>query len=158
MHTRTCAHLKNEVFVLGLVNGQHVPRASTLLQVLGSHDWVLKAIHVNKQRLVRQRRIKRNLFQQQEVIMTKKEVNNKKLGPFVIMPSTINPCFKVWWKDLPNDHQVSEWYPFNRHGLAGEYRTIICDPLCEKGPLSNSRFEPWKLKIRGMLGLYVALR
>ena len=35
------------------------------------------------------------------------------------MPITVDLCFKVWWKDLPDDHQVSVRYPFDRHGLAG---------------------------------------
>ena len=47
------------------------------------------------------------------------KVDEKKLGPFVVMPSTSDLYFKVWWKDLPNDHQVSVRYPFDRHGLAG---------------------------------------
>ena len=82
------------------------------------HDCVLKAIHVSRQRLARQRRIKRNKFQQ-EVTMTKKEIDEKKLGPFVVMPSTIELCFKIWWQDLPDEHEVSVRYPFERHGLAG---------------------------------------
>ena len=48
------------------------------------HDCSRKAIHVSKQRLARQRRIKRKMFQQQEVMMTKKEVDEKKLGQWKV--------------------------------------------------------------------------
>ena len=83
------------------------------------HDCVRKALGVSKQRLSRQRQVKRRLFQQPEREMTKKEVDDQSLTPFVIMPLEIELCFALWWKGLPSEHKVVVRYPFERHGLAG---------------------------------------
>lgn len=84
------------------------------------HDCVRKALGVSKQRLSRQHQVKRKLFQQQEVNMLKKEVEEQKLTAFVVMPLDIEHCFNAWWKDLLEDHEVVVRYPFERHGLAGK--------------------------------------
>ena len=52
--------------------------------------------------------------------MPKKEVDTQKLTPFVVMPLEIELCFNLWWKDLPDDHEVVIRYPYERHGLAGK--------------------------------------
>ena len=44
----------------------------------------------------------------------------QKLTPFVVMPLEIELCFNLWWKDLPDDHEVVVRYPHERHGLAGK--------------------------------------
>ena len=36
------------------------------------------------------------------------------------MPLEIELCFNLWWKDLPDDHEVTVRYPYERHGLAGK--------------------------------------
>ena len=64
--------------------------------------------------------VKRKLFQQKEIEMPKKEVDTQKLTPFVVMPLEIELCFNLWWKDLPDDHEVVIRYPYERHGLAGK--------------------------------------
>ena len=51
--------------------------------------------------------------------MSKEEVDKQMLTSFVVMPLEIELCFNVWWKDLPDDHEVVVRYPFERHGLAG---------------------------------------
>lgn len=51
--------------------------------------------------------------------MTKKEVDDQSLTSFVVMPSEMELCFALWWKDLPSDHKVAVHYQFERHGLAG---------------------------------------
>ena len=58
------------------------------------HDCVRKALGISKQRLSRQRQVKRKLFQQQEINMTKKEVDMQKLTPFVVMPLEIETSFQ----------------------------------------------------------------
>lgn len=83
------------------------------------HDCVRKALGVSKQRLSRQRQVKRRHFQQPEREMTKKEVDDQSLTSFVVMPSEMELCFALWWKDLPSDHKVAVHYQFERHGLAG---------------------------------------
>ena len=44
----------------------------------------------------------------------------QKLTPFAVMPLEIELCFNLWWKDLPDDHEVVVRYPYERHGLAGK--------------------------------------
>jgi len=51
--------------------------------------------------------------------MPKKDVDMQKLTAFV-MPLEIELCCNVWWKDLPDDHEVIVRYPYERHGLAGK--------------------------------------
>ena len=84
------------------------------------HDCVRKALGISKQRLPRQRQVKHKLFQQQEINMSKKDVDIQKLTPFVVVPLEIELCFNVWWKDLPDDHELIVRYPHERHGLAGK--------------------------------------
>ena len=84
------------------------------------HDCVRKALGISKQRLARQRQVKRKLFKQQETTMAKKDVDTQKLTAFVVMPLEIELCFKLWWKDLPDDHEVVVRFPHERHGLAGK--------------------------------------
>ena len=83
------------------------------------HTCVCNSLKVSKQRLSRQRKVKRKCFQQQETKMTKEQVEKERLASFVLMPVEIELCFALWWKSLPNDHEVMVRYPFERHGLAG---------------------------------------
>ena len=84
------------------------------------HQCLRKALHISKQRLSRQRAVKRKLFQYLEVKMSKKDVENEKLRPFVVTPSEIETSFKRWWSTVPEDHEVDVRYPFEWHGLAGK--------------------------------------
>ena len=92
----------------------------TLWVITSLPDCVRKALGISKQHLYRQRQVKCKLFQQQETKMPKKDVDMQKLTPFVVMPLEIELCFNVWWKDLPDDHEVIVHYPYKRHGLAGK--------------------------------------
>ena len=84
------------------------------------HQCVRKVLHISKQRLSRQRAIKRKQFQHPVVKKTKREVDSEKLRPFVMMPEEIEVSFNKWWRTLPEDHEVDVRYPFERHGLAGK--------------------------------------
>ena len=42
--------------------------------------------------------------------------NDKKLCPFVVMPSKIEISFKRWRSTVLEDHEVDVQYPFERHG------------------------------------------
>ena len=85
------------------------------------HDCVRKALGISKQRLSRQRQVKRKIFHQRETEMPKKDVDMQKLIPFVVMPLEIEVCFNLWWKDLSDDHEVVVCFPYERHdGLAGK--------------------------------------
>ena len=57
------------------------------------HGCVREALGVSRKRLSRQRHVKRKLFQQQEVNMSKEEVDKQKLTSFVVMPLEIASVF-----------------------------------------------------------------
>ena len=76
------------------------------------HSCVCMALGVSNQCLSRQRKIKRKLFQQQEVSMAKKDVDEQKLTVFVVMPLKIEVSFNLWWKDVPDDHEVNPTHYF----------------------------------------------
>ena len=60
------------------------------------HACVSKALGVSKQQLSRQHQVKHKLFQQQEVSMSKKDVeeSEQNLTSFVVMLLEIDTCFK----------------------------------------------------------------
>ena len=47
--------------------------------------------------------------------MTKSEVEDERLGEWVIMPSGCEMSFMAWWKRLPNVR-----YPHSSHGNSGK--------------------------------------
>ena len=57
--------------------------------------------------------------------MPKKDVDMQKITPFVVMPLEIELCFNVWWKDLPDDHEVIVHYPYKRHAWLERYRIML---------------------------------
>lgn len=77
------------------------------------------ALGVSKHRLTRQRNIKRNQSQNPIVNMLKSEVEEKRLGDFVVMPQNVEASFKTWWRGLLPASTVEVRYPHERHGNAG---------------------------------------
>ena len=51
--------------------------------------------------------------------MTKLEVEEKKLRPFVLHEDEELLVFSEWWKALPDEEEVEVQFPHERHGLAG---------------------------------------
>ena len=82
-------------------------------------ECVVKAVKVSKQRLARQRKVKRNAFKHPIKTMKKSEVNDQNLSSFVVMTEGVDVCFKAWWKTIPPDHDVDVRFPHDRHGLSG---------------------------------------
>ena len=78
------------------------------------------ALGISKQRLANQRRIKREQSHEPIVEMTKAEVEEKRLGDYVIMPEGIETAFHAWWRYVPVDTGVKVRYPHERHGNAGK--------------------------------------
>ena len=70
------------------------------------------AFKISKQRLSRQRRIKRASSQDPIVIvdMTKDRVENEWLGDFVVMPTSVEFPFMTWWRSLDQEHTVQVRY------------------------------------------------
>ena len=78
------------------------------------------AFGVSKSRLTRQRNIKRSESQQPTTEMTKMEVEDERLGKYVVMPSTVDLSFKSWWRALEPTATVEVRFPHARHGNAGQ--------------------------------------
>lgn len=75
---------------------------------------------VSKQRIANQRKIKRQQFHMPLKQMTKLEVEEQRLGDFVVMPAGIEMCFTLWWRSLASTELVEVRYPHSRHGNAGK--------------------------------------
>ena len=84
------------------------------------HGCIIKALSISPQRLSRQRKVKRSLFQKPVVPMTKNAVNIEKLNAFVVMPEGIEVSIDSWWASIPDDHVVNVRYPHGKHGLEGK--------------------------------------
>lgn len=52
--------------------------------------------------------------------MSKTEVEEKRLGAYVVMPDGIEIAFKTWWRSLVPVTVVRVRYPHDRHGNAGK--------------------------------------
>jgi len=52
--------------------------------------------------------------------MTKAEVEDKRLGQYVLMPDGLGSSFKDWWRSVDPSHTVEVKNPVGRHGNAGK--------------------------------------
>ena len=77
------------------------------------------AFEVSKDRLTRQRNIKRLQSQLPISEMTKCEVEKQHLGDFVIMPQHLDLSFNQWWRSVPPSSTIQVRVPHERHGNAG---------------------------------------
>ena len=78
------------------------------------------SLGLSKDRLARQRNIKRQQSQQPIVEMEKSKVEEKRLGDCVIMPAGLETSFKSWWRSQDASTIVQVRYPHERHGNAGK--------------------------------------
>lgn len=69
-----------------------------------------KTLKISSQRLTRQRNIRRKSAQNPII---KKEVNDKKLTAYVVMPEGVNAAFSKRWPTLSDDHTVDVRVPMN---------------------------------------------
>ena len=81
---------------------------------------VRSALGIRRQRIARQRQIKRLQSQQLLSQMTKTDVEEKCLAEFVVMPDSTETSFKTWWKTISLTQLVSIRVPHSRHGNAGK--------------------------------------
>ena len=49
--------------------------------------------------------------------MTKSEVEEQRLGEYVIMPPDAESSFKVWWRSTDPSDTVDVRYPHHKHGM-----------------------------------------
>ena len=95
---------------------------------------ICTALGISKSRLSRQRHIKRQLSQNPLVEMTKAQVEEKRLGDYIIMPDGVESSFNVWWWSLSASTIVTVRFPYTRHGNAGKVansakKTVLDDFL-----------------------------
>ena len=81
---------------------------------------ITAALQISKQRLARQRCVKRNQYQKPVVETSKENATAEKLESFVLMPDELDTAFVKWWDSVPAAHIVRVRYPYERHGLAGK--------------------------------------
>ena len=83
------------------------------------NNCIQSALGVFKDRLSKQRNIKRQQLQHPIVDMTKAEIEKKRLGNYVIMPEMVEIAFNKWWRSLESSTILQVRYPHERHGNAG---------------------------------------
>ena len=83
------------------------------------HKCVVKTLKISSQRLTRQRKVKRKSVQNPIMQYSKKEVSDKKLTAFVVMPEGVDTAFTKWWITLPDEHAIDIRVPYESHGLSG---------------------------------------
>lgn len=81
---------------------------------------ICATFEVSPGRLARQRTIKRKQSTDPLKDMSKAEVEDQRLGDYVVMPTAVDSSFKAWWRSLQPSHIVSIRYPHARHGNAGQ--------------------------------------
>ena len=92
----------------------------TMGNYLFCQECVCAALQISKQRLSRQRNIKRKQYQTPITTMPKDKVVADRLEPFVVMPEELDCAFAKWWEEVPADHDIRVRYPYERHGNAGK--------------------------------------
>ena len=101
-----------------------------LFDPMGNYLYCCPCIHaslgLSRQRLARQRAIKRKQSQELFCNMTKAlrnttkaEVEEEGVSEFVVMPASLNIAFKEWWYTLEHAHTFMVRYPHKRHGNSG---------------------------------------
>lgn len=81
---------------------------------------ICATFEVSPGRLARQRTIKRKQSTDPLKDMSKTEVEDQRLGDYIVMPTAVDSSFKAWWRSLQPSHIVSIRYPHARHGNAGQ--------------------------------------
>ena len=92
---------------------------------LGNYIFCSRCVHhdlgVSYQRLSTQTSIKRRKSSEPIRSMTKSEVEEERLGEWLVMPPESEMSFIAWWKQLLNDSTVSVRYPHHHHGNNGKH-------------------------------------
>ena len=75
---------------------------------------------ISSQRLSRQREVKRQLMQHPIVDMEKRDVEEQRLGDYVVTPDEVNESFLKWWRRLDSSVVLKVRFPHQKHVLAGK--------------------------------------
>ena len=77
------------------------------------------SLGVSRQRICRQRAVKRRQSEEPLREISKTEVEEQRVSEYVVMPASLDISFKEWWSSLEPSHMVAVRYPHERHGNAG---------------------------------------
>ncbi len=104
------------------ITGQNEWIRANLFDSIGNYLYCYNCIRaslgVSKDRLSRQRSIKRQQSHEPIVEMTKSEVEEQRLGQFVVMPAVLELSFKKWWSTVQPSDTLNVRYPHQKHGNA----------------------------------------
>lgn len=81
---------------------------------------IQSALCVSKDRLAKQRNIKRQQSQVPIVDMTKAEIEKQRLSAYVLMPEMVETAFNKWWRSMEPSATIQVRFPHERHGNAGK--------------------------------------
>lgn len=104
--------------------GQNDWLREDLFDGLGNYLFCVRCIcstfKISRQRLSRQRNVKRQQLQHPVVKMRKSEVEEQRLSEFILMPEEVDVSFLKWWRSISPSTLVEVRVPHQRHGLAGK--------------------------------------
>ena len=63
--------------------------------------------------------------------MSKTEVEEKRLGAYVVMPDGIEIAFKTWWRSLVPVTVIRVRYPHDRHGMLANLLILLRAQSCK---------------------------
>lgn len=102
------------------ITGQNEWLRANVFDSLGNYLYCFNCIRsslgISKDRLTHQHSIKRQESKEPIVQMKKSEIEDQRLGKFVIKPAELELCFKKWWRTVDPSDIVDVRYPHKKHG------------------------------------------
>ena len=104
------------------ITGQNEWLQANMFDSLGNYlycyNCIISSFGISRERLTRLRKVKREEAHHPIVEMSKSDVEEQRLGNYVIMPADIDISFKKWWRCLDPSATVDVRYPHGKHGNA----------------------------------------
>ena len=104
------------------IAGQNEWLQANMFDSLGNYlycyNCIISSFGISRERRTRLRKIKREQAHHPIVEMSKSDVENQRLGSYVVMPRDIDISFKKWWRSLDPSATVDVRYPHGKHGNA----------------------------------------
>lgn len=118
----TPKHPESELTHYRDVTGQNEWLRANVFDSLGNYlycfNCIKSSLGISKDRLTHQHNIKHLESKQPIVQMTKSDIEEQRLGKFVIMPAELELSFSRWWKTVEPSATIDVRYPHKKHGNA----------------------------------------